>query len=116
MKKSLIWLLRPGSLLSLSLMVGCALGSLSPMQRTLPPLNSLRAPHRIDPGRQVHNLSNQLNGPNLLGGTSRSLKREVENPENIKAWPLAEHSPRFPLSVRYQLAGDKAMAQKVLAI
>ncbi|MEZ0374630.1 MAG: hypothetical protein ACAI44_36420, partial [Candidatus Sericytochromatia bacterium] len=112
MKKSLIWLLRPGSLLSLSLMVGCALGSLSPMQRNQPPLNSLRSPNpATDPARRIHGLD-AFGSP----ATGRSLKREVENPENIKAWPLAEHSPRFPLSVRYQLAGDKAMAQKVLAI
>lgn len=105
MKKSLLWLLRPGSLLSLSLLVGCTLNSIEHSLQ----LNTLNAQNRAP--RQIH--AQNLTGNNAV---SRSIKREVENPENIKAWPEVELSARFPISVRFQQASDRAKAKEVLGI
>ena len=101
MTKSLHWLIKPGSLLSLSLLVGCALNSLQPAP-----------PPRL---MQQSRLGKQPVNPHAAG-TGHSIKAEVEGPDNIKAWPLAEHSARYPLSVRYQFGKDQAMARQVLSV
>ncbi|PKL75192.1 MAG: hypothetical protein CVV27_16630 [Candidatus Melainabacteria bacterium HGW-Melainabacteria-1] len=106
MKNAYLWLLRPGSLLSLSLLLGCSLGTLQQVgqfnsQRRPPGISELKAPRSV---HQKH------------PATGHSLKQAVENPDNLKAWPLAEHSIRYPLSVRYQYPGDQVKAREVLAV
>lgn len=111
MKKNPFFLLKPGSLLALSLLVGCTLNTVERSLQLNAQSNNQGA-HALNGPRQDHGSRQDL--PGAAG--SRSIKAEVEKPENIKAWPLAEHSPRFPLSVRFQKADDRAKAKEVLAI
>lgn len=107
MKQLLFNFLKPSSLLALSLLLGCSLGTLP---RSLPPKNLQAQNQLMNTGLYQHA---PLHKVQALGA---SLKREVETPENTAAWPLAEHSARYPLSVRYQKMTDKTKAREVLAV
>lgn len=49
-----------------------------------------------------------------LFGPWAAAARALTPPAAVKAWPLAEHSRRYPLSVRFQRPGDRPRAREVL--